>query len=84
MKLRVIKIKDIESKRGDYRIRYFFMKDLESGKSYRTCTGDEFRNWYNWCEVEVGDVLEGDFILYGSLVDADSDFNIIKKGGEKK
>jgi len=73
MKLRVIKIVKQNSKRSNIPFFYYFFKDVETGKSFRTCTGPEFRNYKWWENIKVGDVIEvNDEMSYKNLIDADS------------
>lgn len=60
---------------GDF--YYLFFKDLEDGKTYRSCVSPSYRNWRNWQEIVEGfdektsPTFTG-LILKGNLVDADS------------
>ena len=75
MKCQVLKIQQKPSYRGGI-FYWYFMKDLESGKSLRTCTSPEFRNWYKWSGIKNGDILTNCNLRGKNMVDADSDIII--------
>jgi len=61
---------------------YLFLKNLDTGKSYRTCLSSEFGNFQRWYSViqrfqEGKEIILDNLILKSSdLVDADSGFRI--------
>ena len=80
MKAEVTGRKANDSYRGG-KFTWFFFKCLDAdnfGKSYRTCTAPEFRNWNSWSGVKVGMVLDNLQVRSGTLLDADSDFRVVK------
>jgi len=78
MKALITKVDDVrKSKRGEtVTFRYVFFKDLETGKSYRSCISPEFRNYANWTGIKTGMILDN-LSTKGTLVDADSDYKIV-------
>jgi hypothetical protein len=80
MKLLVIKIVKQNSKRSNIPFFYYFFKDVETGKSYKTCTGPEFRNYKWWGNIKVGDVIEvNNEMVYKNLIDADTIPKILER-----
>ena len=60
---------------GDF--YYLFFKNLEDGKSYRSCISPSYRNWRNWSDIienfnEKTPVTLTNLILRNNLIDADS------------
>lgn len=89
MKLKVISTEQHPSAYGG-EFFYVFFKDVDNGKSYRTCVATNYRNFHNWDDVFAGlkaglDVYVDNVRLKGNgLIDADSKPAVItnKKGGE--
>ena len=60
---------------GDF--YYLFFKDLQTGESYKSCTGPSYRNWKNWEHIVTNyqtghPIVLSNLILRGNLIDADS------------
>lgn len=72
---------------GDF--YYIYFKDVESGKSLRTCVYPNYRNYRNWASIinqyEANDktdiVLTNLIVRNGTMVDADSMPKIVEGGG---
>ncbi len=83
MRATVLKIVENKSKYGSGKFYYIFMKSLDKenfGKSFRTCIGDDYRNFHRWQGIKPGMVLEGlNLIRPGNqwIVDADSYVEIV-------
>ena len=61
---------------------YIFFKMKETGKSARSCIYERMRNFAKWEDIiknnKFGLVLSNLIMLEGNLIDADSDFKILK------
>lgn len=78
MELKVTKITEHPSKHGGC-FYYIFFKNLEDGKSYKTCANPEYRNYGYWKPVirafnsdkKVDVIVRGTRVKKGNLLDAD-------------
>lgn len=75
---------------GDF--YYIYFKDVESGKSLRTCVYPNYRNYRNWANIisqyeadETTEIVLSNLIVRnGTMVDADSMPKIVKDGDDGK
>jgi hypothetical protein len=77
MKARIMKIEKHPSQYSGY-FYYVFLKDLDTGKSYRTCVSTSNGNYQRWRDVlQVGIVLDNLRVFQNKIIDADSQFNLV-------
>jgi len=87
MEAEVLKVQRHESKyKGASDFYFIFMKELVTGKSFRTCVGVDYRNFYKWSPVINADNPRGVKLRglrtkqtpKGIIVDADSCVEVIQ------
>lgn len=76
MKLKITSMNSQPSKYGG-EFYYIFFKDIETGKSLKTCVSNNFRNYRNWKNIierysNKEDIVITNVITHTNLVDADS------------
>lgn len=73
MDLVILKMSKWQTSKHGSEYRYLFMKDEETGKSYKTCLFKEMRNFSRWVNLmAIGNVIGGCRVRSGNLIDADS------------
>ena len=78
MTCQVLSISSLKPSKLGGQYRWYFLKDLETGRSVRCPVVPTYGNSVRWQGVKVGQILEGLHLINGSkdIVDADSQFRV--------